>query len=590
MNKLSQDQKISFLHSLSFFSKFDLSIITTIASLLNEIHIKRGEILIKQNDVSYSMYFVFGGHFKAIVREEDGIETVVGEIGQGGIIGEIALIIAEPRTATIQAIRDSILLEFSRENFDVFTKEHPDVAMSIARFCVKRLSAKKSNHRVNIKTLAFIPAGKNELFSEFVAKYANALNNVSPTLHLNKKKCDELYNKNDPEQLTHFLHEQENKYAYVIYETDHFLNDWTRLCLQHSDELMFVGLYGSSPALNPIEEEIFKQNDQVYLFKQLILLHKTTNQPRETQAWLSLRKINDHHHVRVDFPKDYAKLIRFFTGTATGLVFGGGGMRGVAHISLIRALEELQIEFDVIGGTSIGAAAGGYYAQGYTSEEMIKTKDMLLKKYRHSLKYNLPFLSLMTGKVFWNHLQNDFKDIQIENLWKKYFCVSTNLSQNKLVVFTKGPLWQCIGTSSSIPGIFPPVVDEHGYLYVDGGLLNNLPVDIMRKYIGTGLVIGVDINPNINTRYAPIKIAASGWDWLLQKFINKNQKMPTMTDTIFLSMTLAGRKNKKEVYKYADHLIHFDVSGYKLLQTRGLEELMHACYLSALQQLKKIFR
>jgi predicted acylesterase/phospholipase RssA len=601
MSELTTDQIMNFLSSMRLFSQFNASIIQKIVSFLKIVNIKRGSVLMKENEAGNSMYFVFGGRLKATITEDDGSETLIGEIGQGEIIGEIALILGEPRIATIRALRDSVLLEFSRENFDNFTKDCPEAAMNIARFCVKRLITKKPYKRIKVTTVALVPAGENLLFSEFAMQFANTLGVIGSTLHLNQKKFQELYNQSiihiekntlEDKKITSWLHEQEDKHNYVVYETDPTLTQWTLRCLKHADRIIYVGSSNTNPALNEIEIELSRNIDNTYLSKELVLLHKTKNQPSQTKAWLTLRQLTDHHHMKIDSPKDYSKLIRFFTGNALGLVLGGGGTRGFGYVGLLRALEELRIEFDMVGGCSIGAGIGAFYASGYNSKEIHKKVTEFIKAYDSSIKYTFPMLSLMTGSVMWDQLHKGFGDTQIEDLWKKYFCVSTNLSKGDLEIYTSGSLWRHIATSMAIPGILPPTVDDQGNLHVDGGVINNLPVDVMRKHIGSGKIIAVGISSQIKQKYDPIEIGTSGWRILFEKlfYSKKHQnKIPNISEVIVSSMTLAGDRNVKVILKNADHFIDLNVKNYKLLQTKGIDELINSSYLACIKQLEKIF-
>lgn len=602
MSALTIDQIMNFIGSMRPFNHFDQQTIKKIASLLKVIKIDRNTILMHQNDHGNSMYFVFGGHLKTTITNQLGTETSTGEIGQGEIVGEISLILDEPRSATVRAIRDTVLLEFSRKHFDEFNKDYPEAAMSIARFCARGLINKKSFKRTRVTTVAFIPAGENPYFSEFVSQYATALGVIGSTLHLNQKHFQELYSQNsthtdqnallDDAKIATWLHEQEDRHSYVIYETDNSLSPWTTRCLKHADRLIFVGHAESKPILNEIENELNHHMDHSYLSKELILLYRTKQQPTETKSWMRSRKLDGHHHVKMGSPKDYSKLIRFFTGNALGIVFGGGGMRGFGYVGLLRALEELRIEFDIVGGCSIGAVVGALYATGYNSKEIHRFAIEFLKKYNSSMKYTLPMLSLMTGNAMWSELHKRLGDTLIEDLWTKFFCVSTNLSKSQLDVYNSGPIWEHVCTSMSIPGILPPTIDQNGDLHVDGGIINNLPIDVMRKQIGSGIVLSAEITSHTKPKYNPIKRGTSGWKILLKRMTHSKKyknKIPNITEVIVSSLTLAGERMRHDVINEADHLIELDVGQFRMMQTKGIEELINNCYHSSMSQLEKIF-
>ena len=174
----------------------------------------------------------------------------------------------------------------------------------------------------------------------------------------------------------------------------------------------------------------------------------------------------------------------------TGLVLSGGGYRGIAHIGVLKALEEADIVPDVIAGTSAGAAIGALYAQGIPTGKMlsfIKTLELL------------SFGNLAFGKPGWVDPDN-FHDAFSELLPEDDFgalripmkVTATNILTGKLKVFEQGPLIRPLLASAAFPGVFAPVEIGEGY-YVDGGVLNNFPVDQLRDE--TDYLIGVYVNP-----------------------------------------------------------------------------------------------
>lgn len=599
MDGLTQEQITSFLRSMHPFSLFDEDAIKHIALLLKVVHIERGKILMRQNDPGHSLYFVFGGHFITTVTKDDGAETPIGEIGQGEIVGEIALIVGEPRTATVRAIRDSILLEFTRHSFDYFSRAYPSVAMSIARFCVRRLIGKKPFKRNKVTTVALIPAGENPYFSEFVEQFSSALSTAGSTLHLSNKKFEELYRPVAQPETDHgiasesWLYEQEDKYQYIVYESDDHLSQWSSRCLKHADRIIFVGLFNQSPALNEIEKAFAQNIDLSYTTTELVLLHRSgADSPKNTNAWLEPRKIDDHHHVKIESRKDYEKLVRFFTGNALGLVLGGGGMRGFAYIGLLRALEELRIEFDIVGGCSLGAGISAYHAMGFDSEKIHTEINKFIKSYHSTFKFTFPILSLMSGNTLRSEIYRSLGNTRIEDLWTKYFCVSTNLSKGHLETHTRGSICHHVLTSMAVPGLLPPTVNPNGDLCVDGGIISNIPINAMRQQIGNGTIIAAGLTTRVKPKYQPIQRGTSGWTLLFERIFRAKKytnKLPNIAEVIILSMTLAGTRSNTLERKEADHFIELNVGDFKLLQTEGVEELINACYLSCLQQLEKIF-
>ena len=208
-----------------------------------------------------------------------------------------------------------------------------------------------------------------------------------------------------------------------------------------------------------------------------------------------------------------------------GLVLSGGGAKGFAHIGVLNVLEDAGIKIDYIGGTSMGAVIGGLYAMGYNAKQIdsiIATTNfsnvindfiprssknfyekrndelyaLLLPFNKFSIgtpealskgMYNFNLLSRLTFPV--RHIR-DFKELPTP-----FLCVGTNIALGEQVVFDKGILAQAITGSSSLPSIFAPVIIDNN-LIIDGGVINNYPIDEVRK-MGADIIIGVDVQSGL---------------------------------------------------------------------------------------------
>lgn len=157
-----------------------------------------------------------------------------------------------------------------------------------------------------------------------------------------------------------------------------------------------------------------------------------------------------------------------------GIVLSGGGIRGIAHLGVLKAFINAGIQFSHISGTSAGSIAGAFYAAGIDPEEglniFVKTK--LLRFVRPAVGS----LGLINIEHTSELLKSYFPDDKIENLKIPLTIAATNFSEGKLVYFNKGPLIRAVQASSCIPGIFKPIMID-GQMYVDGGILNNFPVE-----------------------------------------------------------------------------------------------------------------
>lgn len=161
-----------------------------------------------------------------------------------------------------------------------------------------------------------------------------------------------------------------------------------------------------------------------------------------------------------------------------GLVLGGGGAKGAAEIGALKVIEEVGIPIDYIAGTSIGSIVGGLYAMDVRSRQL------------DSLFVNQDWLQLFTNNVreFLGRVthQKHFYELRIP-----FRCVAADVNANEEVVMSEGLLCDAMRASMSIPGVFKPVI-QNGRMLMDGGLLNNLPVDVV-KAMGADVVIAIDL-------------------------------------------------------------------------------------------------
>ena len=172
-----------------------------------------------------------------------------------------------------------------------------------------------------------------------------------------------------------------------------------------------------------------------------------------------------------------------------GFVLSGGGARGVAHLGVIKALEEVGVKPSGISGTSAGAIVGAMYASGYSPDDILKI--IIKAKFFTSLRPALSFSGLLKmeslAKVFSEYLEDDFASLKIP-----LTVAATDLQKGETHFFSEGPLIKPLLAACCIPVVFKPV-EFNKTQYVDGGILNNLPVEpLLDDY---DKIVGVHTNP-----------------------------------------------------------------------------------------------
>ncbi|MFT5134248.1 MAG: putative acylesterase/phospholipase RssA, partial [Gammaproteobacteria bacterium] len=289
-----------------------------------------------------------------------------------------------------------------------------------------------------------------------------------------------------------------------------------------------------------------------------------------------------------DSTDDYKRLCRFLTGNAISLVLGGGGARGCAHIGLIRAMRELDVPIDAIGGTSIGSIVASAYALGFNTDEMLANINTIARESNPIKDLTLPMVSLMTGGKLNKGLQKMYGDVQIEDLWVKYYSVSSNLTRAQTEVHRRGPVWKSVRASMSIPGQIPPVV-FNGELHVDGGVLNNLPVDVMRE-VCDGIIIANNVSPKVELNATGASEATqSGWGHMLDALnpFSRKVKMPGILNTLMRSGMLSSIQAINVSKAMADIYMSPPIEKFQLLDFGSSHEIEEVGYQYALEIMNK---
>ena len=204
------------------------------------------------------------------------------------------------------------------------------------------------------------------------------------------------------------------------------------------------------------------------------------------------------------------------------LVLSGGGARGIAHIGVIEELERRGYEIASLAGTSMGALVGGVFADGALDpfRDWMLTLDK--RKVFRLADFTLSRMGVVKGDKFFNKMRDFIPDTPIENLKIPYAAVAVDLINNKEVVFREGSLFDAIRASVSIPSVLTPVKTTDGLL-IDGGVMNNIPINHVKRVPGDLLVV---VNVNASIPVSPTKISREETDkqkWAYQKKVEEFQ-------------------------------------------------------------------
>ncbi|HTX28134.1 MAG TPA: patatin-like phospholipase family protein [Streptosporangiaceae bacterium] len=481
------------------------------------VALEAGEILFREGDLGDSLYVVVTGRVRMLVGEP-GAERAIRDLGPGELIGEMALLTGEPRTATVAAVRDTELYRLTAESVELYLFSDVSAMRRIMATLARRLArppSAPSAAQPSVSSVALVAAG--DISPPEVARFAEVLGAflsghlqvavLSPGAVEAAVGTGATADADGAEAvgLAGWLRDQEDRHDLVLYAPSpgpeapsRDAGDpgfWDRLCVREADVVLLVGRAGASPRLGQTEQRLHAGSMARKARRELVLLH---DDPRpgtwQTGQWLSLRQLSRAHHVIPDNPAHLGRLARFLLDVPVGLVLSGGGIRGFGHAGVLRALHEHGVPVDVICGTSAGALVGGQFAMGWTPGQVERRNVRLFGVPRRRLMdYTIPTTSIV-GSVQLNRVLNAiFGDRRVEDLWIPYLCTITDLTAAELVVRDAGSLRDAVRASCSLPVLLPPVVGPDGHLLADGGVLNNLPVLPLVNRTALGALILVNV-------------------------------------------------------------------------------------------------
>ncbi|HVF34772.1 MAG TPA: patatin-like phospholipase family protein [Candidatus Saccharimonadia bacterium] len=446
---------------------------------LRPIALAGGATLFTSGEPSDALFVLTSGSLGAFAGDDS--SNLLGQVVAGETVGELGLITRKPRMATVRALRDSELLMLDRGAFEALGERDPHATLAMARLALQRATApgRAESRTTAPRTLALLPQSESADARALAEQLARALSTYGSCVVVDAAM--------GLDQTSGWFNALESQHRYVVYVAQAERSAWRELCLRQADALVFVADPRAQPS--PWSESVRGVAAPLPRPEHLALLH--TGKPRlgAGRRWARALPRALLHHIRSE--TDVTRLARLVLGKSVGLVLSGGGARGFAHLGVIKALREAGVTIDAVGGTSIGAIIGAGVAADWSTEEMMEVFRRSFVTTNPLSDFTIPLISMYSGRKVSKLLRDAFGEREIEDLVLPFFCVSSNLTNGHAAVHRNGPLWQWLRASVAIPGVLPPVFTGR-QVYVDGGVINNLPVDVMQELF-TRDVVAVDI-------------------------------------------------------------------------------------------------
>ena len=548
-------------------------------NLLNEANwfaLPGGTLLDRDGENDSALFLVVTGSLGVFVSDAQGQRRLVAHAQAGETVGEMSLISGgHDHSAQLVALRDTELLRISPDGFEALISRHPKVMVNLMRQMVRRLKSatKGVGDGARPKTIAIVPLQEGLRDAPIAYRLAQALSDMG----IRAAVLD--FHSGD--QSAEWFNTFEAAHDVVFYRGDAPDSAWTHLCLRQADRIFLLARADRPLPQRPVDLPAFKERASG--LPELLLLH-----PDGSSAVLpehfALRSglFGGHHHLRAGHSRDIQRVARFIAGRAVGLVLAGGGARGFAHIGIIKALTEAGVPFDRLGGTSMGAIIAAGVAQEWGVEELTDRMRYVFVTNNPLNDFTLPLIALVRGSKASSMLRENFGEVCVEELPLPFFAVSSDLTTGRIHEHRDGVLWRALRASVALPGILPPVT-HHGHLLVDGGVMNNLPVDVMRRR-GAGPIIACDVQSELDLKAIDERYGERPWWWLLGQ---RMRGTPSIISILMRSGTVGSEAQRRVVREQADYLIEPPMSGIGLRDWKKFDAAIKDGYDTARESIEK---
>ncbi|MCF8479105.1 MAG: patatin-like phospholipase family protein [Rhodospirillum sp.] len=522
-----------------------------------------GERIFVQGDASDHLLILVSGMVRASVTDPSGRVVVFPPIGPGTTVGEMGVILGDVRGADLTAVRDCETLVMDKATYEALLTTHPLEMNRIFSKAIRDHLSKPSNERGGTRpsTLALVSLGDPALAMVAARELSPAFSFLGRIGTLTREDSEAMAEFGKGVETAHF-NAIEQSVDLLLYIADEMEGPWKDRCLRQADHILFVAEWEDDSALRPIEIRQIQDRTLSMKGHGLLVLHPAdAPKPRRAADWRKGRKDITPHHLRLGVASDAGRVARSLVGRARGVVLGGGGARGFAHLGLLRVLQEKGIDVDVVGGNSMGALLGAQFARG-DDLETILTRTVT---FAHNGDFpTLPIVSLLVGKRYARATEELCGGLDFEDLWIPFFTVACDLTTAETRVLDSGPLHLGVRASNSPAGIFPPTLID-GHLLVDGAILNNVPVDVMRDRVGKGTVIAADVNPRQELAVDPTLRRLSGLDALFRMIFRRQSLLPTLPEILVRAGIVGGIAHRDRTKGLADLYLEPPVSQFPLI-------------------------
>lgn len=549
----------AFLRRVPVLSGLDDELLSRLAEQVARVSVRAGDWLVREGDVADSLYVIRSGRLEVIA--EGPPETVIRILRRGAVLGELALLTEEVRSASVRARRDSELLKLGRRQFEDLISDAPGFALGLTHAMGAQLAASRTPavSAEPPRRIAALPLDQGATVTEAADLMLDELRRHGSVAKLTSEPGQ------DSAEMFSRLDRAESEVDRVVLIGDSSTpgDEWTDFCVREADSLF--ALSSGSPS-----REWLDHPDALVGCELVVLADAVTDevldalQPREVQVLPE----------GSDLQPSVDLTARRLAGRAVGVVLSGGGARAFAHIGVMQELAQAGVTIDRIGSVSLGSLVGAGLAAGHRPDDLAGAIRRAVIDMNPTGDYTLPLFSIIRGARVRSLLRGFFGDRRIEELRTRYFSVSCDLIDRQPVIHKTGPLFDAVQASLSIPGVFPPMSNADGQLLVDGGVLDNLPVGTMAS-TGEGPVIAVDVTGRMGEFRKPSRPGLARLGRPIRRYLTGSEaEVPRLGETIVRTVTVGSSDTAEAARRHADLVIQPQVEGVGILDWRQLDRVV----------------
>jgi NTE family protein len=528
-----------------------------VASRATTVEVPAGEWLFRQGEAGDRMYVVLAGRLEIVLESPK--PAVLRVAGAGDAVGELALLNDAPRSASVRARRDSRLLCISREEFSALLAEEPSFAQALIRTLGALLQESRALEPEPTPlpaTIAVLPAFSGPLTAGLAAELAAQLGPGTAVLSEPTEAPGEQLDRA----------ERDNERVLLVSGNPAGADGWADFCLRQADRILLVAEGEPRRGVAP---------PRVSGRREVLLAGET--RPGRLAGWLEAMEAPGGRQVGPPgaWKATLRPLARSLTGRSTALVLSGGGARGLAHIGVIDALLEAGVQIDRVGGCSMGALIGSQFAMGLDPDAIRDNCAAELIERNPMGDYTLPLVSLVRGLRAKAMVQRLFGERLVEELPRQFLCVSSDLVTSQLVLHRRGRLSEAVGASFCLPAIGPPVMLGDRML-VDGGVLNNLPVEPLARQ-GEGVVIASDVTAQFQVARRSRTAAGRARTRFRESVLGLGHEIPLrLHEIVVRTITLGSIDTVEASQRHAHLVIRPDVGDAGIVDFERIDDLRRA--------------